>query len=252
MQDSNGSPASIEVKEEEWAEIMAMLPPADPVETPVASDIMIDRVLVRTCETVETWHRECIMPKVLKTCSKKHLITAIVTGFITPVAAWILVFLVYSGMASGNKKSVSDLSNTADHSPKLTSKMVPILGFIALIASGCFATASARSEELMSGASECLHGDRMFLAVALSSGLATAMSIIIATLYLYKSSIEHQKLGITESPEPKGSKLMLVEVADGQTHGIVHNPDVFESGGLAFNSAMSSGNGQHPRRIPLQ
>jgi len=253
MQDPAGNPASIDVKAEEWDEMMALLPPANPIDTPVQSDMMIDRVLVRTCKSVETWHRECILPEVIKTCSEKHLITAVVTGFVTPIAAWALVWMVYNVYTSGSRKSVSDLGNNADHSPKCSRAMVPMLSIIALIASGGFSFASSQSVELISGASECLHGERMLLVVAFSSGLAAALSIIIAILYLYKSSIEHAKLGINESSiEPKGSKLMLVEVADGQTHGIVHNPDVFESGGLAFDSALSSGSGQHPRRIPLQ
>merc|ERR1719450_1183208 len=97
----------------------------------------IDRVLVRTCKEVEGWGRDCVMPKVKKTCSHTQLINAVVTGLITPILAWIAVYLVYKLAAP--RESRSDLKPEGEHSPKCAPKMVLILGFVGLLGSAASA-----------------------------------------------------------------------------------------------------------------
>merc|ERR1711862_1077050 len=77
--------------------------------------------------------------------------------------------------------------------------------------------------ELITGAGGCLHSNRETMVVGFAAGCASALSVIIAILYLFKSSGQIREEPASAAPV-KSSKLMLVEVQGNSTTATVHNP----------------------------
>merc|ERR1712072_1641177 len=100
--------------------------------------------------------------------------------------------------------------------------MGAILCLVAVVASAAFASGVSALINVCFGLAGCLHGSREILVVACATGLAAAISLVVALLYLHFS---HKEVLKQTSPDPfedkksprKQSKLMLIETTDGRT-----------------------------------
>jgi hypothetical protein len=225
LQDEQGHPASIVVSGVEWAEIMKMVPPLKEITQSVPSKITVDRILVKTCQEIDGWHRPCIMPPKHDRCSPKQLINAIVAGLVTPIVAWALAYAVYKAFRPNNGFAQDDTSPTCTVKTVIPASIMGLIASLGAAAAATFATSAALSS------SACKHGIREELVVVFSAGFSSAIAIIISLMYLFKSTKVSAERKDDSQPKLE-SKLMLVEVPDASGHAIIRNADLMESGGL--------------------
>lgn len=253
VQDDSGNPASIPVKESEWAAMMAMVPPALPEAEAVKSTMIIDRVLFKTCNPdMAGWGRSCDMPTPLGVCDNKQIINAIVSGILVPLLGWLTVRCFHKSCGWGRPDSQGP-----ENFPICSFGNIFGLSVVAVLACGLYAGGVAAGMSQILGAAGCLHGMREMIVVAVATCVPSALAMIIGLLYMHNS---RETPGTrSEQPTgqgmgglvPQGHKLMLVEVPAGAdvSQGRIANPDVLQTGGSAMASYKAMG-GQS--RIDIQ
>lgn len=254
LQDDAGAYSSLGVPSVEWNELMGMLP--DPLTNakPVRSSLTIDRVLVTTgnpgnpkvAAKMASWGRDCIKPKMEKLCNNKQLVNSIVTGFIVPFGGWLVVSWVQKLLPANHARIGGDtLQYDPAEVPRCSLQGVAILCIVAVLACGGLAFGCSTAVGYAFGAAGCLHGAREMVVVGVATGIPAALAMIFGLIYLNRSADKH---AVTQQPGPsqalpKGHKLMLVEVQEGQDvmSGKPINPDIMNTG----TSAMVSYNASH-------
>jgi hypothetical protein len=233
MQDANGAPASIVIPSTEWDELMSRIPIPKVIDQPINSNLIVDRVLVRTCKHVDGWHRECVMPKAETKCDNNQLVNAIVTGLLTPIVVWYVLRFVIKFLPSTSRESdYQNFGGSGDTTPKFSPRSILVLCLIAILTCAAFCIGSSMLIGFLLGATKCVHGWRETHVVTAATGFATALSIVISLLYLYQSAKEQVNREPNHVEPNKSSKLMLVEVPDGGSHAVVRNPNIFDSGAM--------------------
>jgi len=255
LQDDLGTYSSLGVPAAEWDELMGMLP--DPLTNakPTRSSLTIDRVLVTTgnpgnpafAAKEASWGRECIKPKVEKLCNNKQLVNSIVTGVVVPVGGWLVVSWVQKILPSNHARIQSnDLQYDPADVPRCSLQGVAILCIVAMLACAGLAFGCSTAVGYAFGAAGCKHGPREMVVVGFATGIPAALAMIFGLVYLNRSADKHaitQQSGAAAYAMPKGHKLMLVEVQEGQDvmSGKPINPDIMNTG----TSAMVSYNASH-------
>jgi preprotein translocase subunit SecG len=255
MQDDNGTMASIPVAESDWPSMMAMLPAPKPVKKPVDSSIVIDRVLVKTCNPkAGSWGRECIMPKVNNVCDHRQIMTSIITGIIVPVCGWILVNVAYKLLPSSARSTSYDSrlnGGGGDASPSCTTGSLIILCIVAVIACIVLAAGTTALIGAIFGSAGCLHGSREIFVISCATALPAALAMIIGLAYIARSSKEHatreeknQSQADPQATKPR-SQFMVVKVEEGSRFGtpvdpqhLMHTGHFASAGHPAFNSGI--------------
>merc|ERR1719478_1817913 len=154
--------------------------------------MLIDRVLVKTCKAHPAgWGRECVMPKVEKTCDNQQLVNSIVTGIVVPVFGWLIVYMIF-----GPGKQTRDV-DTFDEGNLPTCGIRGLLGacIVAIIACALLAAGSSAGITYAFGAAGCKHGTREMMVVGCASGIPGAISFIIGILYMHFSGHRHEAAG---------------------------------------------------------
>jgi len=252
IQDDFGNPASLPVKQAEWDAMMAFLPAPKAAPAPQKSKVLIDRVLVKTCNPDGgSWGRECVMPKVTSAdnvCDNQQVVNAIVTGIVVPVFGWLAVYGFFTKflprwcMASDATRSFDHDTHDEGNLPNCILQGFLACCIVALISCAGLAFGSSAAVSYAFGAAGCLHGQREILVIACAAGIPGALAVFIGLLYLQFSGNKHKQtkaLNQDAYVPPKGQKLMLVEVPDDgrrPLRGTPLNPDILQTG----NSAMSS------------
>jgi len=251
LQDSVGNPAHISINQENWDEVMKNLPPYVPETTGVDSQITIDRVLVQTCVDISGWGRNCVMPEARKTCDSVQLINSIITGLVTPILSWLVVYGVYKLAKGGDQLGEGPEASKA--APKCTVAVVVICTLTALIVPMLVSyVLSLIIEKFL--AQNCFHESREQFVVWLGSGGAASVAMMVGVVYLWKSSQLHSQIvdpQPSHSSAPEGQKWAAGLVsANGQDVEII-NEDVYASANFASargGSAMASNFGSSYRK----
>jgi hypothetical protein len=245
LQDSVGVPAHISVNAEHWDEVMKLLPAYTPESAPVDSKIIIDRVLVQTCTDTGGWGRTCVMPKAVSTCDSVQMVNAILTGLITPIVSWLVVYIVYKQVKG--KDQQGDGPEAMKEAPACPGMVVVICCIAALVIAMVVSYALSTTVEKIFGRN-CFHESREHMVVWLGAGGAAAVSMLVALLYLFYSSKVHneaQDMKQKQTGPAPGKKYAIMALEpDGSATVINHN--VHESGlvpgrGGAMASNMSTG-----------
>jgi hypothetical protein len=244
LQDSVGVPAHISVNDEHWDDIMKLLPAYTPESAPVDSTITIDRVMVKTCTDTGGWGRTCVMPKAVSTCDSVQMVNAVLTGLITPIVSWLVVFVVYKQVKG--KDQQGEGPEAEKEMAKCPAMVIIVCCITAIVISMGISYALATIVEKIFGRN-CFHEEREHMVVWLGAGGAAAVSMLIALLYLFQSSkvhaeteeVKHKAIG-----PPPGKKYAVMAIGpDGS--GTVVNHDIhgsgFASGGRPMASNMSTG-----------
>jgi hypothetical protein len=237
LQDEAGTPKHIELNREHWDGVMKLLPEYEHETVPVDSIITIDRVLVKTCTNSTGWGRTCVMPEARKTCDSVQMINGIITGFVTPILSWLIVYVIYKQVRG--KDQAGDGPEAVKMAPKCSGMVVIGCCMAALISANVISYGLSTLIEKFLGA-HCAHESREHMVVWLGSGGAASVAMIIAILYLFKSSktqsqVEEGK--VEPNGPPKGMKFALAQ------GGQIVNPDVNHLMTGNMGTAMSSGSG---------
>jgi hypothetical protein len=240
LQDQLGGPVAIPIKTADFTKLMKVLPAANKKSGSQNAPIVIDRVMLNACNYDNRWGRTvCFVPEVKKNpiCSSDVSSTAIVTGCLTAIGTWLLVAIVFFLMsgASRPKAGYEQLHEGDRPTPRATCDG-KILLFVSVAALGGACLTSWGGFELVSEilrSAPCYDFDEE-LVIILASMLAAALAIIIFLQYLARVHPTHEHPLIT-NPNPPAkpeTKLILVEVNDGEKVG---HP-------VPVNSSMASGN----------
>lgn len=256
VQDDAGNPASVPVKEANWPDLMAMVPPALPEHAGVRSAMTVDRVLMKTCNpNAEGWGRECAMPSIVGVCDHVHMINAIVTGILVPVIGWAIVNLFHKSCGWGRP----------DTSLPEPEKSFPICSFcnifglciVAILSCAAVAAGASAGISYGFGAVGCLHGEREMMVVGIATSVPAALAMVLGLLYMHHSRESEPDTGPAKHVS-QGHKLALVEVRDGDhvSQGMVINPDVLQSGGSSLAAYRKAGGAErievHPQDMGSQ
>jgi hypothetical protein len=240
LQDEAGTPKHIELNREHWEGMMMLLPEYEHEIVPVDSIITIDRVLVKTCTNSTGWGRTCVMPQGRKTCDSVQMINGIITGFATPILSWLFVYVIYKQFG-GKAPELGPEAPKTD--PKCSPMVVIVCCMAALISANIISYGLSTLIEKFLGA-HCAHGSREHMVVWLGSGGAASVAMIIAILYLFKSSRTQAQVQAEQDQSggpPKGQKYAFV-----QNDQIVHphiDHIVMDTTPGNMGTAMSSGSG---------
>lgn len=221
---------------------MKLLPEYEHETVPVDSIITIDRVLVKTCTNSTGWGRTCVMPEARKTCDSVQMINGIITGFATPILSWLIVYVIYKQVGGKAPEEGPEAVKTA---PKCSAMVVIVCCMAALISANVISYGLSTLIEKFLGA-HCAHESREHMVVWLGSGGAASVAMIIAILYLFKSSKTQSQEGteqVQSNGVPKGMKWTLAAGSPLQivTHDVSHM--VGNATPSHMGTAMSSGSG---------
>jgi len=226
-----GKMQSVPVKEAHWDALMNRALP-DAVKLPDNSEVsapqILDRVVFDTCAPSNGWGQTaCFVAPPKKThCRDEEIHGAIISGVITSLLTYLMVgcwFCIY--LRCGTKKSGYDPA-AADESGQTGSRVCTHRSFqigmcVTAVGGSCLSVwLSMQFLNAVMRSADCFDFAE-FMVVIIAVTLATALAIIIFTLYMatFHPAHPHPILHTATKTERKSTKLMLVEVQDGTDVG---------------------------------
>lgn len=246
VQDDAGNPASIPVDETNWVAMMDMIPEPKAEHEGVRSTMIIDRVLLQTCNpNAAGWGRTCEQPKVVGVCDHKQTANALVTGLLVPIIGWLVVRFCHRSCGLGRPDP-----NGPENFPLCTFANIFVLSVIAVLTCASVAAGCSIGISYAFGAAGCKHGLREMIVVAVATAVPASLAMVIGLLYMHNSREAPKLEAAATQHVTSGHKLMLVEVPDGSDISQARplNPDVLTTGSSAMSAYRSQGG---PSRIDV-
>jgi len=240
LEDTAGTLGSFPVNVADWDELMAMIP--EPMSAPESAPgvMIMDRFLVVSdCSEMEnpkiaTWGKACpAIPekgwefKLSVPCRIFEIINAVLTGIITPIAAWVAVRMGYNYLKPAYKKP-NDLIDPCS---------IPILGILCGVAVGAALITAIIVSQLCNLIGLIFGCAAPFLEISILTSaafFAASFAIIVGLTYLFLSHPKGQSVS-----KKKDKTYLVMEVEEGE-NGSFATPVYMETNPMASKAGSES------------
>lgn len=242
MEDGNGEAAHFPIEEADWDGLLAMIPAPLNVSASAPSQVVLDRLLVISdgSETenrpVTVWGRMCAtadqaggaggggglfsggsLASMNMDCHVFGILNAIITGLATPVIAWIAVKLAYTNYLKPKYKQPDDMIDPCS---------LPIAGILCAVAFFVALLTAIICSQIFNLIAMIFGCAERYLEISILTSaafLASAVGIIIAVLYLWRTHPKNQA-----NKKKKDKTYLVMEVEEGE-NGMVATPVYMET-----------------------